>query len=123
MSETCFLMKKSTLRIHGRSIGYEGEECGIYKLADGLVYRYAVMDFNSLSARINGLSLEQAQKSVSDLQTLAASQVTWKETPHNSGYPVLVGPSPRRVSSQERESIRNLQNLCECILTALSQTL
>lgn len=114
-------MKDSSLEIHGKTVAYRGEECGIYKDASqGLgVYRYAVMDAASLCQRINQLPLKQARASVCELREMAVQQATWKETPASFGSPILRGPEPPEVGTEERASIIHLKSLCERILAVL----
>ena len=67
---------------------------------------------------INKLDIQQAWVSVTELLDIARSQATWCETPPNEGHSILIGPAPSLVGANERESILNLQRLCERILVA-----
>jgi hypothetical protein len=111
-------MTNSVLEIHGRKVEYNGEQCGIYKDASDClgVYRYARMDVASLCLRINSMAPEQVSISVRALYEMAVQQAAWKNTPDSFGAPILRGPAPLEVGTEEREGIRNLQKLCERIL-------
>jgi len=111
-------MSTTSFQVFGSAVYYNEEECGIYKL-DGLSHNYAVMNPKLLFQNIDQLDIPQARKSVTALLDLARLQATWCETPYNLGHPILVGPAPSAVGTNEREGILNLQELCERILAAL----
>ncbi len=108
--------------IHGKTIQYEGRECGIYKSAlDRLGQEYAVMNIDDLVARINFLPRDKAISAVTALDVLALEQSQWTQTPQNMGYPLLIGGPERTPIGRVKPFIQNTYSLTQAMLKALQE--
>ena len=95
-------------------------ECGLYK-QNGLNMDYAQMNPALVVSRLNGISRDQAIDAVTQLQRIVADQVSWRHTPRNIGFPILVQTSgaPPTPIEEVKPYLVNLDRFCSDILRAL----
>ncbi len=108
--------------IHGKTLMYEGSECGIYKSPDPISRpEYAQIDMGSLVRTINEMPKEKAIEAVTRLKDQASLQAGWQHTPQNPGFPILrQTPGPSTSIDEVRGNIRNTERFCNDVLRALN---
>ncbi len=105
--------------IHGRTIDYDGGECGLYK-PNGVVFDYAVMDPEMLIATINRMGKGQAIQAVAQLRDVVVNQVGLSEAPANLGSPILRSVGHNQTPIEEvRPYLQNLVTFTDQVLKAL----
>ncbi len=108
--------------IHGKTIEYGGQECGVYKQApDRLGQDYALLDIAELISRINFLPKDNAIKALIVIDTLALEQTKWTQTPQNIGYPILIGGPQRTPIEVAKPGIQNTYDLTQMMLKVLTE--
>jgi len=105
--------------IHGKKVIHDGQECGIYKQKDAFGQDYATMDIGLLINNINSMPKDQAIPAVTQLRDMAVQQAKWTQTPHNLGYPILVGGPERTPIDKVRTYLQNTETVTNQILNAL----
>lgn len=109
------------LNIHGKSIEYDGKECGYYARQGFGSENYTKLDIPAFVGNLGGMPSEEARMLVESYRNIAGNQLA-REALRIALPPLearLSGRSQNNLNSQQ-QYLQNTQEVMEEILRALS---